>query len=49
MSPRMRLNFVTSPQVRALVGASKVKILNKRPRESTDLEEYIVLELKNII
>ena len=30
-------------------GYQKIRILDKRPRESTDLEEYIVLEPKNII
>ena len=30
-------------------GYQKIKILDKRPRESTDLEEYVFLVPKNII
>ena len=33
----------------ALQEYPRLKIIRKRPRESTDLEQYIILEPKNII
>ena len=43
------VDFTIFPQVRYQWGVPKNKILEKRPRESTDLEEYVFLVPKNII
>ena len=43
------VDFAIFPQVRHQWGYQKVKILDKRPRESTDFEEYIFLVPKNIM
>ena len=40
--------FAFCRQVHHLWRVPKIKIIDKRPRESTDLEEYVVLVPKNI-